>query len=49
MCSETVAAENVDEDFKIKTLMLWGSEFGLTVGFFPISFSLNLCCSYGSH
>lgn len=32
--SETVAAGNVDEAFKIRTLILWGSEFGLMVGFF---------------
>lgn len=33
VCSKTVAAENVDQAFKIKTLMLWSSD--LIVGFFP--------------
>lgn len=33
--SETVAAENVDQAFEFKTSMLWDSEFGFIVGFFP--------------
>lgn len=37
MCviSETVAAENIDQAFEFKTSMLWDSEFGFIVGFFP--------------